>query len=64
MQCYGEASNGNLSNAYDFAKQAMQSAGLVSKSGEKCFKFFFLHSEVAFFDPSILELLYFPDDQK
>ena len=24
----------------------------------------YLHSEQAFFDPSLLELLYFPDDQK
>ena len=71
MQCYGLASEGSLEEAYGEAKTAMLAAGkthiaaiyLAMGSMTKiCTQY--LPTETAFFDPSILELLYFPDDQK
>ena len=66
-QCYRLAGDGELEAALTLSQRAMVSAGtrpltlthlLVPHSSPPP------HTETAFFDPSILELLYFPDDQK
>lgn len=65
-QSYSLAERGDLESAYAHAKSAMLNAGEHNTALLACrlWSPINLPTESAFYDPSILALLYFPDDQK